>query len=336
MKLFFLLLLFPFYLAAQENSDGSAIARAFINSLNGLQKEKTLFLFDDNSRYDWHYFPASSQLRNGIPMKDLNGEQKKKLYALLQQFLSKEGYNRTRSIMDLEYILQELQPGNTNRIPENYLVAFYGTPDKKSKWGWKFSGHHVALNFTVIRDTVAFAPFFFGADPALVQQGPKKGFRAIKEEEDLGLELVNSLTTEQKQKAIFQSRAPNDIVTSASRQVTPLAPVGIAVSELSEVQYEVFKKLIRSYLSSMPSPIAERRMKIIAKEDMNSLRFGWAGATERNKPHYYRIQGETFLIEFDNAENNGNHIHLVWRDFNGDFGADLLKDHYQNSMHHRR
>jgi hypothetical protein len=238
--------------------------------------------------------------------------------------------------MDLEYILQELQPYNPNRVPENYLVAFYGTPDRKSEWGWKFSGHHVALNFTVIHDTIAFAPFFFGADPAIVRQGPKKGFRAIKEEEDLALELINSLTTEQKQKAIFQTRAFPDILTSASRQVTPLKPVGILVSEMSVVQYELLKKLIRSYLSSMPLPIAEIRMKKIAKEDMNSLRFGWAGETVPNKPHYYRIQGSTFLIEFDNAENNGNHIHLVWRDFNGDFGTDLLKEHYKNSKHHHK
>jgi hypothetical protein len=251
-KTLFLLILFPFYGAAQENSDGSLIATTFINSLNSSQKAKTLFVFDDVSRSDWHYFPASSQQRNGIPIKDLNADQKQKLNALLQNFLSKEGYSRTRSVMDLEYILQELQPYNSNRIPENYLVAFYGTPAKNSEWGWKFSGHHVALNFTVIHDTIAFAPFFFGADPAIVRQGPKKGFRAIKEEEDLALELINSLTTEQKQKAIFQSRAFNDIVTSASRQVSSLNPVGIFVSEMSGVQYELLKKLIRSYLLQCP------------------------------------------------------------------------------------
>lgn len=159
--------------------------------------------------------------------------------------------------------------------------------------------------------------------------------RVIKEEEDLALELINSLTTGQKEKAVFQTRAFSDIVTSTSRQVTPLKPVGILVSEMSGVQYELLKKLIRSYLSSMPSAIAEIRMKRLAKEDMNSLRFGWAGELVPDKPHYYRIQGKTFLIEFDNAENNGNHIHLVWRDFNGDFGTDLLKEHYWNSKHHR-
>ena len=334
MKTFFLLILFPYFLASQVNKDGSSIATAFINSLNSSQKERILFSFNDNTRYDWHYFPASTYQRNGIAIKDLNPDQKEKLNALLQIFLSKEGYNRTRSIMDLEYILQELQPYNPNRIPGNYLVAFYGTPGRNNEWGWKFSGHHVALNFTVIHDSIAFAPFFFGADPAIVRQGPKKGLRVIKEEEDLAIVLINSLTTEQKQKAIFQTRPFSDIVTGTSKQVSPLNPVGILVSEMSGVQYELLKKLIRSYLLSMPASIAETRMKKIAQEDMNSLRFGWAGETVLNRPHYYRIQGKTFLIEFDNAENNGNHIHLVWRDFNGDFGTDLLKEHYKNSKHH--
>jgi hypothetical protein len=334
MKILILMMLFPGCLAAQVSGDGSSIASAFINALDSSQKGKALFAFDDITRHDWHYFPASQRQRDGIPMKDLDQAQKEKLVVLLQQFLSKEGYNRTRSIMDLEYILQELQPNNPNRIPENYLVAFYGSPGQNSKWGWKFSGHHVALNYTVINDSIAFAPFFFGSDPAIVRQGPKKGFRAIKEEEDLGLELINSLTKDQRQKAIFRTRVFPDIVTGNSKGVRPLTPVGISVSEMSEAQYEVFKKLIRSYLSSMPAPIADIRIKKMAKEDMNSLMFGWAGETELNKPHYYRIQGKTFLIEFDNAESNGNHIHLVWRDFEGDFGTDLLREHYKNSQHH--
>ena len=336
MKIFFVLLLFPFYLAAQDNKDGSSIARTFINSLDSVQKSKALFAFDDLTRYNWHYVPASMHQRDGIPMKDLTPDQKEKLNALLQMFLSKKGYNRTSSIMDLEYILLELQPTNTHRIPENYLVAIYGTPGKNNVWGWKFSGHHIALNFTVINNKLEFAPFFFGSNPAMVTQGSKKGLRVLREEEDLGLELINLLTAEQKQKAIFQSTAFNDIVTTNSKQATPLEPVGISVSEMSGAQYQLLKKIILSYLSSMPPAVAKIRMNKIAKEDMKSLRFGWAGETVLNKPHYYRIQGKTFLIEFDNTQNNANHIHLVWRDFKGDFGTDLLKEHYQNSKHHHK
>jgi hypothetical protein len=74
-------------------------------------------------------------------------------------------------------------------------------------------------------------------------------------------------------------------------------------------------------------------MNNIRAEEFNAIRFGWAGSTKAGKPHYYRIQGKSFLVEFDNVQNGANHIHTVWRDFNGDFGRDLIKEHYEHSHH---
>jgi hypothetical protein len=337
MKLLLLLLL-PFYSIAQnirENNFGSAKAMVFVNSLSDVQKKKAVFPFDEMNRYEWHYFPAAMVARNGIGIRELDSTQKQNLYALLQAYLSKEGYTKTKDIMGFEYLLKELEPGNSIRIPENYFVAIYGVPGKDSTWGWKFGGHHVALNFTIVNDKLAFAPFFFGVYPAEVKDGPKKGMRILKDEEDLGFELVNSLTREQKQKAIFELKAFTDIVTTNAAKVTPLKPVGIFARDMTHDQKIVLNKLIVAYLLSMPPTIAKARMKKITTEDMDSIRFGWAGGTEPGKPHYYRVQGNTFLVEFDNTQNNANHIHTVWRDFNGDFGLDLLKEHYHNSHHHQ-
>jgi Protein of unknown function (DUF3500) len=337
MKLLLFLLL-PCYLAAQnadKNNSGSAKAMAFVSSLNDVQKKKAVFSFDEMNRYEWHYLPAAMISRTGIAVKDLDTIQKQDLYTLMQAYLSKEGYTRTKNIMSFEYLLKELEPNNVIRIPENYFVAVYGVPGKDSTWGWKFSGHHVALNFTIVNDQIAFAPFFFGVYPAEVKDGPRKGTRIIKDEEDLGFELVNSLTQEQKQKALFELKAFTDIVTTNSAEVAPLQPVGIFARDMTHEQKTVLNKLIVAYLLSMPPAIAKTRMKKITTEDMNSIRFGWAGGTEPGKPHYYRVQGKTFLIEFDNTQNNANHIHTVWRDFNGDFGRDLLREHYQTSHHHQ-
>lgn len=336
MRIFYLLVFFPFYLAAQNNIGGSSIAIGFINSLDSLQKVKSVFSFDEMSRYDWHYLPPTMVARKGIALSALNSSQKKNIYALLNNYLSNRGYARTQDIMNNEYLLKEMEPENINRIPENYFVAFYGNPGKDSAWGWKISGHHLALNFTIVNNQLAFAPFFFGIYPAEIQSGPNKGKRIIKDEEDIGFELINLLTKEQKSSAIFQLHAFEDIVTTNAAQVGPLKSVGIFAKDLTHQQKLILNKLILSYLSSMPAGIAEIRMKRIGSEEFDKISFGWAGGLIPGEPHYYRIQGKTFLIEFDNTQAKANHIHSVWRDFDGDYGADLLKEHYQNSRHHHK
>ena len=336
MKIFYFLLFFPFALKAQNNTVDFSSALTCINSLDSIQKAKSVFPFDEMSRYDWNYLPPSLIPRKGVCLKDLNSTQKNNIYALIKSFLSDKGFTRTQDIMNNEYYLKELEPDMINRIPENHFIAFYGNPGKDSVWGWKFSGHHIALNFTIVNGKLAFTPIFFGIYPAEIKDGQNKGRRIIKDEEDIGFELINMLTSEQKSKAIFQLKAFNDIVTSNSSQVGPLTPVGILAKELTFQQNTILNKLIACYLSSMPTEIAEMRMKRIVSEDFSQIRFGWAGGLITGVPHYYRIQGNTFLIEFDNTTHNANHIHIVWRDFNNDFGVDLLNEHYKKSKHHHK
>ena len=335
MRILYFLLFVPLALKAHIDTVDFSSALTCINSFDSVQKAKSVFPFYEMSRYDWHYLPPSIIPRRGVCLKDLDGTQKNNVYALLKSFLSDKGYARTQEIMNNEYYLKELEPNMIlHRIPENHFIAFYGNPGKDSVWGWKFSGHHIALNFTIVNGKLAFTPVFFGVYPAEIKEGQNKGRRIIKDEEDIGFELIKMLTAEQKLKAIFQSKAFTDIVTTNSIQVGPLSPVGILAKNLTVQQKNVLNKLIAVHLSSMPTKIAEMRMKRLVSEDFNQIRFGWAGGLIKGVPHYYRIQGKTFLIEFDNTTHNANHIHIVWRDFDGDFGIDLLKEHYKNSKHH--
>lgn len=306
----------------------------FIQSLNAEQKKKVLFPFYRLSGHSWHFFPASQSKPDGFAMKDLDENQKQKLLALLQAYLSTKGYAKTKNIMDLEYVLKELNPTQTSRIPENYFVAIYGTPHTDSAWGWSFHGHHVALNFTVVKNKIAFAPFFFGTNPAEIKEGPKKGTRVIKEEEEIAFELVNSFSKEQLQKAMIQQKAFDEIITLNATRVEALPQTGICITELTSPQKSILNKLIGAYLSAMPPQLAAMRINKMEKEDLNAIYFGWAGATKKGEGHYYRIQGKTFLIEFDNTQTNANHIHTVWREFNGDFGRDLLTEHHKTAHQH--
>lgn len=309
-------------------------ASKFFNSMSQDQKQKVLYSFEDETKTQWHYIPSSMFPRAGISLAELDVTQKKLLHELLQSSLSETGYIKTKKIIDLENVLREMSGDSVMRDPDKFFVAFYGNPVTDSLWSWSFEGHHISLNFTVLNDEQSIAPRFFGANPAVIPSGPRKGERTLEKEEELGFQLVNSLDPEQKAIAIFQEAPINDIVTRNSIEVNPMSPEGIKFERLNSSQKKVFLSLIDEYLSTMPEKLAMERMKNIQDEELGEIRFGWAGATKSGEGHYYRIQGKSFLIEFDNTQTNANHIHTVWRDFNGDFGKDLIKEHYENSDHH--
>lgn len=328
-------MLLPLSLIAQavRSTKYSDAASQFINSLDDRQRKSASFTFQDTTRYEWHYLPASQVKRFGLCIKELDSTQYKRLYSLLKAFLSEKGYQRSRDIISYEYLLKDLEPNNPSRIPENYFVSIYGNPLKDPVWSWRITGHHLALNYTLVDGQLAYAPFFFGVYPATVKAGPMQGRRLFKEEEDLGFDLINNMTPGQRSKAIFQSDTYNDIVTRASLHVDPLEARGIRAKDMSREQKMILEKLILTYLSAMPRDIAQKRMARVQSESFDDILFAWAGATTSGDAHYYRIQGTTFLIEFDNSQHDANHIHTVWRDFNGDYGADLLKEHYKAHKH---
>lgn len=305
----------------------------FLNSLDDAQLSKTQLQFDDVSRETWHYFPATMWPRTGIQLGELSANQKELFHKMLKHHLSQSGYNKTMDIMSLENVLAE-ETGDTHmRDINKYHISVYGNPAKDEVWSWTFEGHHILLSFTSVDDKISFTPRFFGANPAIVQSGPRKGEHTLAMEENLGLQLINSLSGEQKAKTIFDENAPWDILTKNSVSVSADSPKGISLTELDKSQQEALLKLIYEYISAVPDEIAKTRMSTLESEEMQDIHFAWAGATSLGKPHYYCIQGKSFLIEFDNSQNDANHIHSVWRDFDGDFGRDLIQEHY--AAHHK-
>jgi hypothetical protein len=170
---------------------------------------------------------------------------------------------------------------------------------------------------------------------AEVRDGPMKGTRVLSAEEDLGRSLVKSLSTAQRTNAVLNPSAPSDILTSNQRKAAIQEDKGIAYSQLSKEQQGTLLALIEEYLGAQPRAQARERLEKIRHAGFDEIKFAWMGGLERGEGHYYRVQGSTFLIEYDNTQNNANHIHCVWRDFNGDWGEDLLAEHYRNSPHHR-
>ena len=327
---------------AALNSAPSATARAMSDAANALlgdlnaeQKSKATFKFEDDSRFEFRFTPRA---RTGLPLKDMTEAQRAKAHALLKTGLSLRGYTTATTIIDLETVLRAIEPPRTGpnaivRDPELYFVSIFGEPGT-SPWGWKFEGHHVSVNFTIVDDKpVVFSPSFFGSNPAVVRDGPKQGTRALRDEEEAGRALMAAFTDAERAKAIFDVTAPREMITAENREAKPLDPGPMAYSAMTPAQRRLVEKLIDVYLGRVSPELAKARLDAVQKAGMDKITFGWAGVMEVGGPHYYRVQGPTFLIEYDNTQNNANHIHSVWRDFNGDFGRDLLREHYKTAEH---
>ena len=308
-------------------------ANKFLASLTPEQKAKANFEFGDGQRFDWHFIPRD---RKGLPLKDLDENQRKLAMEFMKTGLGPAGYQKATTIMSLEPVLAQLEGPSRRfpRDPELYYFSVFGTPSAKSPWGWRVEGHHVALNYTVVKgEMVSNTPLFFGANPAEVREGERKGLRALAGEEDKGRELIQALDEKQRAVAVFDKTAPGDIITMNKRKADPLKPEGVAAGQLNKQQKALLEKLLDEYLSRMPQDIAGERSKKLRGAGFDKIYFAWAGGMNKGDPHYYRIQGPTFLVEYDDTQNNANHIHSVWRDFNGDFGEDLLREHYQTTQH---
>ncbi|MPY88192.1 MAG: DUF3500 domain-containing protein [Luteitalea sp.] len=310
-------------------------ATDFLDGLSPEQRQQATLPFDGDERMRWHFVPTQQFPRKGLPIKAMTEPQRKLAHGLLEAGLSARGYLTATAIMDLETVLKALEKrGRMIRDPELYFFSVFGTPSAKGPWGWRVEGHHVSLHFTIVNGTaVAASPSFFGSNPAEVREGPKKGLRILGKEEDTARELLLALDESQRATAVIADVAPNEIVTGTAAEVDPLSPVGLTASAMTSEQRDLLMQIIDVYTSYMADDARAERMTELREAGIDKIAFAWSGEAERGKKHYYRIQGPTFLIEYDNSQNDGNHVHTVWRDFDGDFGRDLLREHVQAVAH---
>jgi hypothetical protein len=314
-------------------------AQHFLNSLTADQTAKSNLAFDSADRTLWHFVPDNNfetthgHPRPGLTYSELESHQRRLADALLSSGYSKSGFGKAVSIMSLEDILRQNEKDTTGRRdPMRYHVTVFGKPAVDGTWGWRVEGHHISVNYTIKNgQIVSSTPTFFGANPHEVREGPRSGLRPLAREEDVARKLAQSLTPEQRKAAVVDEKAYRDILTAfqTRAKLEDQAP-GIAASKLTAQQYEMLVAVLEEYAYNMPAGIAEKRMKQVKDTPKDKLLFAWAGSIEPGQGDYYRIQAPEFLVEYDNTQNNNNHSHSVWRDFNGDFGFDVL------AMHHRQ
>ncbi len=320
---------------SEDDTEMIQVAKQMIGTLDADQKKLALIDFDDDERTHWNYVPMD---RKGFRYRDMSDAQKKLTKSLLRTGLSDDGFKKAENIMALEEVLGILENNggpNARRDPEKYWLAIFGEPSAVKPWGWRFEGHHLSLNFTSYdNQIIAYTPIFMGSNPGEVPSGPKKGLRVLKDEEDMGRAFLKSLSAEQQKKAVIAKDAPDEVITGNDRKVSLTTNEGLSVNDMNPSQQKALKEILNVYFNKMKPEIAKEQWKKVNEAGFEKLVFAWAGKYERKQRHYYRIQGPTLLIEYDNTQSNANHVHTIIRDIDNDFGEDLLHKHYQTSDHH--
>jgi hypothetical protein len=320
------------YVSQVNERTGAQMARAandFLASLTEDQRAKATLPFDDPERFNWHFVPLQDAqkrpTRKGLRLEEMNEAQQRAARELVRTGTSPDGYQKATTIMSLESILHELEKAGPVRNPGWYFFTVFGTPSRTGRWGWRVEGHHLSLNFVVDgANIVSATPAFFGANPAIVRQGARKGTRALPEAEELAGLLVAALDTDQKAAAHQGMQFPE--VEGQTKRPRVGTPAGLAGAKMTEKQRTLLWKLLRAYAGRMPADVAAAELQDVEKAGLDQVYFAYAGEVAPGTPHTYRVQGPTFRVEFlnvqaDSAHNPANHIHSVWRNAKGDFGV---------------
>ena len=307
---------------ARADETGSMMAdaaRRFVASLDEKMAARATFAFDSPERLNWHWIPRE---RKGVPIKELKRDQRALAFGLLNTGLSTNGMLKATTIMSLEEILFVEEHGTGPiRDPELYFISVFGSPGEVGGWGWRIEGHHLALNFTLKGGQVVSAtPFMFGSNPAIVRSGPRKGLRNLGEIEAPVNALVASLTEDQRKSAVVRPIAPDVTTTPNPSQAPVTSPEGISADRLDDAQRQNLARLLRAYTVSFPEPIRAELLDQVTR-DPQGIHFAWYGPTDPTRPHAFRVQGSAFFIDFNETQNDTNHIHTYYRSLLGDFGV---------------
>jgi len=314
----------------------TAAANDFLNSLDRAQRRSASFEFAGDERYKWAYTPID---RNGLLVTDMTADQRDAAFALMETGYSARGTATAHRIIELETVLGEWEGMSKNesqweRSVGRYWFSVFGTPGSVDEpWGFRVGGHHIALSANVVNgEQVTVLPLFFGANPATIRHGDRKGERTLVEEEDWARALLTSFDGDQMKIAVVDPVAPADILTTNVRSVDPgIAAVGIGFNDLHDGQRDQLVSLVRHYVNRANDDLAANYWRAVESAGFDAVTFAWAGPPEAGEGHYYAIRHPRFLIEYDNTQNGANHIHSVLRDYSHDWGDDLLAAHYRAS-----
>lgn len=311
-------------------------ASAALACLTGEQRSRAQGAFDVDELLQWTYLPGD---RPGVPLRELDGVQRDRVSALLATSYGERGWNDAGQVLRTETLRRgaDLDPGAGSLLagyhdPE-YWLRILGEPDAAAPWAWRISGHHLVAQATVVGDVVSTTPQFFGTQPARLLTGPQTGFRGLSREEDLAKQLLALLQPDQLALTVLSPVAPDDILTRDDPIATLDGIPGLPQARMDRAQQDLLQELVAQYVNRAAPAVANRAWDDLRQAGWGAVCFAWAGGSGPGIGHYYSVSGPTLLLEYDNTQEDANHIHSVWRDLRHDWAGDLLSHHYRSSPH---
>ncbi|MGH8824396.1 MAG: DUF3500 domain-containing protein [Jiangellaceae bacterium] len=312
----------------------TSAVQAFLASLDSAQRKAATAQFDVADHRRWTYLPGR---RPGLALAQMTARQQALALDLLDAGASDAGARTARAVVELDMIRRQLaaEPGRApDPADHRFWIRILGDPDGDAPWAWRMNGHHLAVHVTVVGDAITVTPHFFGAEPALVLHGPHRGRRTLPTEEDLARALLATFDAAQRRLAVASGLAPSDILTRDDPVADPdVVSAGLPFGDMSAEQRELLRRLIRLYFDRAPAEVAASAWRDVLDAGVDGVTFSWSGSDVRGQGHYYAVRGSTFLLEYDNTQDDANHIHSVWRDLRNDWGDDLLAAHYASHKH---
>ena len=299
-------------------------AQVFLDSLNKDLHDQAALPFDSNEKSKWTNVPPRGP-QGGVRLGDLSEQQIKKACDLLATVLSPQGYGKAINIP----LADDRLLRNGKRRPgfgaEDYWLAIFGQPSPSKTWGLQFDGHHLAINLAFHGGKMSMSPTFIGTQPRAFELN-QKTIVPMADEAPNALNLVLSLTEDQKKKAIVSTRRTNLIAAAGKDGFIP-QKTGLACKQLNKEQRQHLVTLIEAYTGDMPKPFSTARLKELTSQ-IDQMSFSWGGPTKKGGDFSYRLQGPSLIIEYAGQDLGGdphNHLHSMYRDPTNEYGAGLGK-----------
>lgn len=326
---------------------------AFLQALTPEQRESAVFPLHADEWRRWINVHMNFY-RHGVMLDDLPASARELALGILHATLSAAGFSQARLIMRVNELVAEVTGDHDAFGGWLYFLSFFGSPGGEEPWGWQIDGHHLCVNVVVVDGRMVATPMFMGSEPREVHEGPYAGISLFHAEQSRGLALIRSLDAAQRARAVLRPsistadlpaalQHPFDGRMQAGAAYDNLvAPYqGISGGELTDGQRRLMLDLAGTYLAWTAEDHARPRRREV-EAHLDDTWFSWYGGTGDDSVFYYRIHSPLVLIEFDhhpgvvfdNIDPSRHHVHTLIRTPNGgDYGADLLREHYARYDH---